>query len=142
MNDVGRSRARADRFDSQRKHGGMIGGGIWNHGSAEIIDITITGNAARSDGGGLANAGKMDIRRSTIESNSTPSQGAGSRIAGDFAGGQLGHEQPDDILGSGSRFCGRCGRGRALDLAANHRSTVPSGFGGSAIVSRAASSRC
>jgi hypothetical protein len=53
------------------------GGGIYNSGSAEIINSTISGNFPSANGGGIYNTGTAEIADSTVDQNSTRSSGGG-----------------------------------------------------------------
>ena len=53
------------------------GGGIYNSGSAEIIDSTISVNFPSADGGGIYNTGTAEITDSTVRQNSTRNSGGG-----------------------------------------------------------------
>ncbi|NEQ77106.1 MAG: DUF4347 domain-containing protein [Okeania sp. SIO2C9] len=61
--------------------GGLVtgdsGGGLFNRGTANIINTTISGNSASVNGGGINNSGTVSISNSTITSNSNNSGGGG-----------------------------------------------------------------
>ncbi|NET26454.1 DUF4347 domain-containing protein [Okeania sp. SIO1I7] len=61
--------------------GGLVtgdsGGGIFNTGTANIINTTISGNSASLNGSGINNSGTVSISNSTITSNSNNSGGGG-----------------------------------------------------------------
>ncbi len=53
--------------------GAAVGGGIYNAGTLEIVNSTISGNSSESDGGGLYNAGTARLFNVTIAANTADS---------------------------------------------------------------------
>jgi CSLREA domain-containing protein len=64
---------------------GDDGGGIWNYGDLTLENVTVSGNATRTDatltadapGGGIFNAGTLQLRNCTITGNSAADMGGG-----------------------------------------------------------------
>jgi CSLREA domain-containing protein len=51
------------------------GGGLYNAGTAGLINVTVTDNGADSGGGGIANSGTLDLNHVTIANNLAPNGG-------------------------------------------------------------------
>jgi CSLREA domain-containing protein len=114
---------------------GVIGGGISNHGSAEITTTSITGNDARSDGGGLLNAGTMHIHQSRIESNSSLMLGGGISNRGELSLADSSvTSNVAGVTGAGLASAGGTVAIERSTLAANRTtSAVPGVVGGAAV---------
>ena len=56
---------------------GGYGGGIYNDGTAEITDCTVSGNFPSTNGGGIYNTGTAQITDSTVRQNMTRRGGGG-----------------------------------------------------------------
>lgn len=54
------------------------GGGIWNFGQSSIVNSTVSGNTASRDGGGISNFGQSTVANSTISGNAANGDGGGT----------------------------------------------------------------
>jgi hypothetical protein len=57
--------------------GGFVGGGVYNNGTFNLTQSTISGNSARSDVGGVLNRGALTMIHDTISDNSALGVGEG-----------------------------------------------------------------
>jgi hypothetical protein len=51
------------------------GGGLYNAGTAGLINVTVSDNGADAGGGGIANSGSLDLHHVTIANNLAPNGG-------------------------------------------------------------------